>query len=45
MTPRVHDCLHCKPFILPMMVFIPEPSWGVLFQQHHVVAGGRPPKK
>jgi hypothetical protein len=43
MSPRVHYCLHCKPFLLPMMIFIPT-VLGILFQQNHAT-GGPPAKK
>lgn len=44
MTPKVNYCLTCKPFLLPMLVFIPT-VLGVIFQQNHVAAGGPPVKK
>jgi hypothetical protein len=43
MSPRVHYCLHCKPFLLPMMIFIPT-VLGILFQQNHAT-GGAPGKR
>jgi hypothetical protein len=42
MPPRVHYCMHCKPFLLPLMIFIPT-VLGVLFQNHQ--PSGPPPKK
>jgi len=44
LTPQVHHWFAIKPFLLPMMVFIPT-VLGVMYQQHGAAPAGPPGKK
>ena len=44
LKPQVHSMFKLKPFLLPMMVFIPT-VLGIVYQHHGAKTAAAPPKK